>query len=205
MARDATATRELLIVAGERLMATHGPLQVSLKQIQDAAGQRNASALHYHFGGREGLLQAILARHNATIESARAGLLDRLEAGSPLSSIVEAVVLPMAAELSTEEGRYFLRIVAQLSDLFELWDTDGDNVPAQAQRAFRMIAARLAGLSPDMCRLRVATFLALVTGALAQRAVVRTKHELPRVSDDDFVVNLIAMSVGALMGGLPSE
>jgi hypothetical protein len=108
----------------------------------------------------------------------------------------------MAAELSTEEGRYFLRIVAQLSDLFELWDTDGENVPAEAQRAFRMIAARLDGLSPDVRRLRVATFLALVTGALAQRAVVRTKHELPRVSDDEFVANLVAMSVGALTGGM---
>jgi TetR/AcrR family transcriptional regulator, regulator of cefoperazone and chloramphenicol sensitivity len=200
MARDATATRELLIVAGERLMATHGPLQVTLKQIQDAAGQRNASALHYHFGGREGLLQAILSRHNATIEAARAILLDRLDPAPPLKKLVEAVVFPMADELSTEEGRYFLRIVAQLSDLFELWDTDGDNVPPQAQRAFRLIAARLDTLSSDMRRLRVATFLALVTGALAQRAVVRAAHESPRVSDDDFVANLISMSVGALTG-----
>jgi TetR/AcrR family transcriptional regulator, regulator of cefoperazone and chloramphenicol sensitivity len=200
MARDASATRELLIVAGERLMATHGPLQVSLKEIQDAAGQRNASALHYHFGGRQGLLQAILARHNTTIEAARAVVLDKLVGEPPLKVLVEAVVLPMADELSTEEGRYFLRIVAQLSDLFELWDTDAENVPAQAQRVFRMIAARLHGLSPDLRRLRVATFLALVTGALAQRAVVRSKQDHPHVADEEFVANLISMSVGALTG-----
>jgi TetR/AcrR family transcriptional regulator, regulator of cefoperazone and chloramphenicol sensitivity len=200
MARDATATREVLLTEGHRLMATHGPMQVSLKQIQDAAGQRNASALHYHFGGREGLLAAILERHNATIERTRGIRLDALAEQPSLVELVEAVVLPMVDRLATEDGRYFLRIVAQLSDLFELWDTDGDNVPAQAQRAFRMIAAQLDWLTPEVRRLRVAMFLALVTGALAQRAVVRARTEHPRVNDDDFVANLVAMSVGALVG-----
>jgi TetR/AcrR family transcriptional regulator, regulator of cefoperazone and chloramphenicol sensitivity len=181
-------------------MATHGPLQVSLKHIQDAAGQKNASALHYHFGGREGLLQAILDRHNATIERARGVRLEALDSEPSLRALVEAVVLPMADELATEDGRYFLRIVAQLSDLFELWDTEGDHVPAQAQRAFRLIAIRLTVTSPELRRLRVATFLSLVTGALAQRAIVQIRTDSERISDADFIANLINMSVGALTG-----
>jgi TetR/AcrR family transcriptional regulator, regulator of cefoperazone and chloramphenicol sensitivity len=188
------------MAAGQRLMATHGPLQVSLKHIQDAAGQKNASALHYHFGGREGLLAAILERHNATIERARGVRLEALDSEPSLRALVEAVVLPMADELATEDGRYFLRIVAQLSDLFELWDTEADDVPAQAQKAFRLIASRLVDHTAELRRLRVATFLSLVTGALAQRAIVRARTETPRVSDQEFVTNLIDMSVGALTG-----
>lgn len=200
MARDATATREQLLDAGRRLMAEHGPYQVPLKLIQEAAGQRNASALHYHFGGREGLLQAILDQHNATVEAARREHLDAIGEDATLDDLVRSVVLPMAAELASSEGRYFLRIVAHLADLFDLWDTDGPNVPVEARRSFRLISAKLDGLGPELRRLRVAIFLALVTGALAQRAALRSASGRPVVTDQDFLDNLVAMAVGALRG-----
>ena len=52
-------TREQLILAGERLFALSGLDSVSLRQINSAAGQRNSSAAHYHFGSKEALVQAI--------------------------------------------------------------------------------------------------------------------------------------------------
>ena len=57
----ADTTRERLIVAAERLFAEHGFDGVTLKQITAEAGQRNASALQYHFGSRVDLVRAIVA------------------------------------------------------------------------------------------------------------------------------------------------
>ena len=41
MPRDAAPTRELLLDAGRRLFAELGPFQAPLKQVVEAAGQRN--------------------------------------------------------------------------------------------------------------------------------------------------------------------
>ena len=54
-----TRTREQLILAGERLFAQQGVDNVSLRQINAEAGQRNSSASHYHFGSKESLITAI--------------------------------------------------------------------------------------------------------------------------------------------------
>ncbi len=53
-------TREKLIAAAERLMANHGIDGVDLREIHAAAGQRNRSAIAYHFGDREGLVVPVL-------------------------------------------------------------------------------------------------------------------------------------------------
>src|ERR687891_78479 len=59
--RPTGTTAERLIAAAESLFATHGIDGVSLREINRAAGARNASALQYHFGDRDGLLRAVLA------------------------------------------------------------------------------------------------------------------------------------------------
>ena len=139
MARDATDTREVLLRTARRMFASDGIYQVPLKRIIETAGQRNASALHYHFGGRDGLLVAITERHDVAIELERAAMLDRLEAEGRLDdvrSLVEALVVPFAHELTTDEGREYLRIVEQLVGLFDLWDIEVATGPTGAQRVF---------------------------------------------------------------------
>ena len=53
------ATRERLILAAEELFARDGLDAVSLRQVNTAAGQRNASAAHYHFGSKQGMVLAL--------------------------------------------------------------------------------------------------------------------------------------------------
>jgi AcrR family transcriptional regulator len=115
--RDSEETRARLIRAGERLFAEHGIEVVSLREITRAAGQRNATALQYHFGDRRGLVRAILAKHNRTVEAERHGMLDELEArsGVRVREWVQALVLPAAAKLADRDGgRDYLRIMAEL-------------------------------------------------------------------------------------------
>ena len=47
-------TRERLLLTAEKLLGERGINGVSLREITREAGQRNASALHYHFGSRDG-------------------------------------------------------------------------------------------------------------------------------------------------------
>ena len=115
--RDPEETRARLIRAGERLFAEHGIDVVSLREITRAAGQRNATALQYHFEDRRGLVRAILAKHGRDVEAERHAMLDELEARSGVSARewVQALVMPAAAKLADRDGgRDYLRIMAEL-------------------------------------------------------------------------------------------
>jgi AcrR family transcriptional regulator len=201
MARDATETRERLLGTARRLFARDGIYQVSLKRVVQESGQRNTSALHYHFGNRDALLYAIIDRADTEIEAERAELLARLEAEDRLDdlpALVEALVLPFSRPLATEEGREFLAIVAQLSSTFDQWDVQAVEVPTQAQRTFRLIERCLPDLPPAVRHERVTVFLGLTTEALARRARLIDAGGTPSLDHDEFVRNLVAMSVGAL-------
>lgn len=117
MPRNADETRAQLIQAAERLFATRGVEAVSLREINREAGQRNATALQYHFEDRDGLVHAILAKHEVAIEASRHALLDQIEQDRQvdLHPLAAALVLPAAEKLSDRNGgRAYLRIVAQL-------------------------------------------------------------------------------------------
>lgn len=95
MARDATKTREKLMDAAVRLWADRGVEVTTLNEIHSAADQRNASALHYHFGNREGLLAAVFERHVPGIRSRREELLQQARTSTGMRAAAEAVVLPI--------------------------------------------------------------------------------------------------------------
>jgi AcrR family transcriptional regulator len=85
-----------LMDAAERLYAEHGFAGVSIRQISDAAGQRNKSVVQYHFSNRDELIKAIIARHVAPVDQTRmtmvAALLDQPEVS--LRDRVSCSVLP---------------------------------------------------------------------------------------------------------------
>jgi AcrR family transcriptional regulator len=197
MPRDAADTRERLVIAGRRLFAQHGVYATSLKAVVDAAGQRNTSALHYHFGGRDGLLAAIIDVHNSRIEAERRRMLDAALEPVTLGQLVAAVVLPQASLLHEPDGRAFLSIVSQLSDLFDRWEDGG--TPEQALRAFAGIKELLpAAVAGNVRHERVTRFLELVSQALGSRARQIDAGRKPAVTHDIWVSNLMAMAEGAL-------
>ena len=66
--------------AAARLFAERGIDNVSIAEIVRTAHQRNASAVHYHFGNRDEILRAVLARHVPAIAERRHQLLERARA-----------------------------------------------------------------------------------------------------------------------------
>lgn len=108
-------TRERLILAAEHLFAAHGIDAVSLRQINQAAGQKNASALHYHVGSRDALIEAIFQMRMTGVNERRLEKLATLEKEGrtkDLHAIVEAMVLPLAEQLHAPDN-YYIRFLAQ--------------------------------------------------------------------------------------------
>src|SRR4051812_5904336 len=134
MPRDATDTRARLLTEAERLFATCGVHQTTTREITEAAGQRNVSAVTYHFGSREALLYAILMRHGAPMDDERAALIDEPLDEQPTRALIAALLIPYAQSLAEPSGRYYLRIVAQLTDHFPLWRVGAELTPRHLQR-----------------------------------------------------------------------
>ena len=104
-----------LILATERLVAEHGSAGISLRQIAQAAGAGNVSAVQYHFGSREALLLAVLQYRMTAINARRLDQLARLETAGALldqRGLVGSLVYPLTAELNPRpEGNYYLRFI----------------------------------------------------------------------------------------------
>ncbi len=113
------ATRERLLAAAERAFLDHGYDGTSSRMVT-AAARANLAAVNYHFGGKEGLFHAMLARRLDALHEARLALLDGERAragGGPLGCerILAALFLPALA-LARERkrgGDDFLRLLGR--------------------------------------------------------------------------------------------
>ena len=106
-----------IIRAAERLFAERGVDSVSMVEIGKEGGQRNRSAVQYHFGDKKGVLQGIREKHQLVIAAHRNKMLDELEASSEatLHDVVEAFVVPLAQHLTDADGGVaYVRISANL-------------------------------------------------------------------------------------------
>jgi AcrR family transcriptional regulator len=109
--------RLALISAAEQLFAAHGINGISLREIMRAAGLRNTTALQYHFGDRNGLLRAVLEKHELDVSTRRHAILDQFESKgeASLRDLASAFLLPLVPKLrDTNGGPEFLQIAAQL-------------------------------------------------------------------------------------------
>ncbi len=110
--------REALKQKAAELFAQKGIDAVSLNEINKAAGQRNTSALHYHFGSKEGLIEAIVYERYEHINQQINKLLDEFEASpkqaQTLRALLKVSIKPFMDQLDDQQGIYYLLIVTQL-------------------------------------------------------------------------------------------
>jgi AcrR family transcriptional regulator len=195
--RDPTETRERLVREAERLFAERGVLRTTTKEIVEAAGQRNNSALTYHFGSRDGLLRAILQRHDAVLDEERGRLLDRVGEDAPIRSLVAVLLQPYAAPLADRSGRDFLRIVAQLTEAFPSWRTDSHD-GSNLRRVLGLLEARQSTLPRAVRQQRIVAMITLMTSSMADRAARIEEGRRLTLAQPAFLGNLADMIVALL-------
>ena len=198
MPRSGEDARRRIVAAAERLFAEHGIDGVSLTEINTAAGQRNNSAVQYHFGDRDGVLTAILEKHQPGIDDHRARLLDEASAaGKPsIEDIAPALVAPLAAKLADPDGGpEYLQIQAALLGHRGFGLLDEDVQPA-AQRIIDVIPGARGG--DDFTRTTRHTLVGtLLFHGLADFA--RTHPDATSQECDEFVAILTESITGLLV------
>ena len=121
-AAHSAATNDRILDAAERLFAEHGVAGTSVRAITDQA-QVNLAAVNYHFGTKENLVRAVIARRFAVLEAARTAALDEVEARAArqgraptVVELVGSLVGPVFAQaLSDDAGwAHFIRFVSRL-------------------------------------------------------------------------------------------
>jgi AcrR family transcriptional regulator len=196
-------TSARLIRAAERLFALRGIDGVSLREINRTAGAKNASALQYHFGDRDGLLKAVVVKHRADVEARRHAMLDAYEAAGQddLRALAGALVRPMAAKLADHDGGpAYLQIMADLMNrprpVIDPPDLDD---PASSVFRWRQLVAPL--LDHDATRLH-RRFVAIRFTAIE---LARRARSAPHTDDRLFVSHLIDLATGVLAAPLSDE
>lgn len=115
MLSRAAATRDSILTTAERLYAEHGVFAVSNRQVSEAAGQGNNTAVSYHFGSKAELVRAIARRHSAPIEELRQRMVAELGDGAGVRDWVSCLVRPVADHLERlGSPTWFARFGAQV-------------------------------------------------------------------------------------------
>lgn len=114
-AEKANATREAILTAAERLFAEHGVLAVSNRQVSEAAGQGNNTAVGYHFGTKADLVRAIARKHSHEVEQVRARMLAEVGDSTDVRDWVACLVRPATEHLDAlGSPTWFARFGAQV-------------------------------------------------------------------------------------------
>ena len=197
MPRNSTDTKTRLLDHAEKMFAEDGVYAVTNRQITEAAGQKNESALNYHFGTRNELIIALLTRRGKELDDARSERLAQIGDNPTTRELVHLLVEVYANCLHTENGCHYLRIVDQLRGWMTDWEFiasfEDDNVHEHLRYILEI-------LQKETDAQRVLAMIMLMTAMTATRAQqVSVGRKLPN-THDEYVETLTDMLTGVLLG-----
>lgn len=197
MPRNSSDTKARLLDHAEKMFAQDGIFAVTNRQITEAAGQKNESALNYHFGTRNQLIVTLLTRRGKELDTIRAELLEHLGDKPTTRELVQLLVEVYASCLHTESGCDYLRIVDQLRGWMTDWEFIASFEDDNVHEHLRYILGLLQKESDSQ---RVIGMIMLMTAMTASRAqLVSDGRKLPN-SHAEYVETLADMLTGVLLG-----
>jgi len=158
-------TKEKILDTAERLFADRGYAATSLRQVI-AAAEVNIAAVHYHFGTKEDLLDAVVLRKVAPVNAARLAWLDRVEAAAGdgllrIEDVLESFFLPTAE--TAQRNPEFVRLMGRML-------TEG-MMPSLVEKHFHGTAMRFVGALrravPDLAQEELMWRVHFMVGAMA--------------------------------------
>lgn len=182
-----------MIDAAERIVAERGLAALNVHAVQQAAGQRNKSAVQYHFGGRQGLLEGVVAARMNPANERRTAMLLELDEHASIRDLVGVMVVPLAEPVLQRQPSYWARFLLQaLSDpatsLAAMDKADHDALRVVQRR----LEARL-DLDPALRTLRVSSMFAYACVVLAAYEVGALP---PQIAADDVLTELVDACCG---------
>ncbi|CAB3627827.1 TetR/AcrR family transcriptional regulator [Achromobacter pestifer] len=200
-----------LIATAQRLFAERGIDAVSFREIAREAGQKNNSALAYHFGSKEALIQAILDAGMQEVNVLRNDYVDQLYTSgryTDLRALVEALVWPLAMKLVTEKKNTYNRFLAatQLHPDIDLGASSAE-VDRGFRRVFELVEVALPNVPGPILRQRWLAIISFMMFALADYERLSARRSKSGQSFDIHraIENLIDMLRGALAAPISEE
>lgn len=200
------STRERLLNIAEQRFGEGGYEGTSLRAITVAAAA-NIAAVNYHFGSKEALLRAAVARAMAPVNTERRRRLDQLEAkGQPTAEQLIRAFIEPGLDLVLRRGergpvvaRFIGRVAFDPSQrIRELYAAESDPVEARYLEALRAALPRAAPESVAFGYVNMLGLLALHQSQALTRAPGTEDVEDP----GKLAENLIAFLVAAFDRGL---
>jgi AcrR family transcriptional regulator len=198
----AQATRDAILAAAERLFAEHGVITVSNRQISEAAGQGNNTAVGYHFGTKADLVRAIVDKHQAQVERLREAMVAEAGDSIDLRVWVACLVRPVTKHLDelgnpTWYGRFAAQVMADPELRTVMVDEALSSPGLRAaldgiNRCLPDLPAPIRAERDDMARHLIVQMTAERERALAE------KRPTPRCSWHDAATGLIDAIVGIM-------
>ncbi len=143
-----------LLEIAEHLFAELGVENTPLQRIVAESGQRNRSALNYHFGSRRDLLSALLDMRTRYMNGLRHDELDKVAAAGEeanIALIARAVFQPLVDVIEHEPwGHSYVQVLAQ--SLFDPGLTAHELISAETTSGMRRGRDMLAAALPDAPR-----------------------------------------------------
>jgi AcrR family transcriptional regulator len=192
----AKSTKEQILVAAERMIADRGVDGVSMRQIGAAVGSGNNSAVLYHFGSKDKLVEAVFEHRLPPLRARRAELVAE-RAPVDLRGWVECQVVAVLEQSDVPDSNY-LSFVASISqhggEAFK-------HLPkrfAKGQHEYEeQVRALLIELAEPLRTHRLTQFMAMTvhTAANRERARALRRPVLPLALE---ISNLVDCMVGFL-------
>jgi AcrR family transcriptional regulator len=195
-----------LLLTAERLFAEEGFDAVPVRRISLEAAQRNNSALQYHFGNKDALIEAILDYRMMPLNERRLDALDAaLRPGDPLGvrRVIELLVLPYVDVLKgSAADSYYLNLIAQLHThhRMELLYSQAYGRTLSLHRCNALLWDALAPLPKAEIEQRL-----ILMGQALVHAVARWAHERrqsPQTWDDAELQPRATSLISFIVGGL---
>jgi len=198
------STQRSLMDAAEKLIARQGPHGVSIKDIVREAGQKNESALQYHFKNLQGLIDALHRRRHVQTHEQRARLLEALlerTRDPSLRDLCELMVIPAFSMTQTDRG--YRSYVAAFGHEIALADDSAYNRVSRTggggesgQQTGELLRRALPRLDEKTFRARMDLAVRMSSAAISQHA--RKKTGTRGADPDFFISNLIDALEGLL-------
>lgn len=208
------ATKSRILDSAEVLFIAGGYESLSMRQITSAAGV-NLAAANYHFGSKDALIQAVLARKLDPLNAQRVAMLDAFEQelGEQLTCehVLAAMFLPAVRlfRSETSQASNFLQFLgrAYTEPSPVVRDFINTHYIQTLGRFFSAFQRTLPGLARHDLGFRLNFAMGALSGILAGGNTQRLIKDFTQGGDDDEVLllsRLSALMVAALRAPLPT-
>ncbi|MEH6558659.1 MAG: helix-turn-helix domain-containing protein [Oceanicoccus sp.] len=174
--KRADITRTSIMRAAEKLFAKNGIENVSVRAIIKEAGQKNESALQYHFKNRQGLIEAINIFRQTQVDKKRGELYLELLSRTPtptLREVCSLLVEPVFLLAKSDPGiRQWLKAFSQgyaswtSAALKRNWSSLGNNTKETA----KILRSHMDHINSTVADLRVLNAMRFIALSLSQQA-----------------------------------